>query len=61
MDLKQQTVVERPAGTVAVVTGAALILLRKFTGIDFTADESVALVTIFTAIASLLSPRFRSN
>ena len=61
MNLKQETVIERPAGSTAVVIGAVLILLRKFTGVDFTADESVALVTIATALVSLLSPRFRQN
>lgn len=60
--MKPNTVVtEHPTGTVAVVGAAAVMLLEKFSSVDFTSGETALLLGAAAAIASAFTPRFRKT
>jgi len=52
---------EHPTGTTAVLAACALMLVEKFTDIEFTSEEAFTLLGAVTAAVSLFTPRFRRN
>ena len=52
---------QHPTGIAGTVTAAAIMLIEKFSNVDFSSTEVALLVGAVVGVASALSPRFRRN